>query len=368
MLPSFTNLSLGAKAPQASRTKYYEPSKGITKKTRDPHQPLPPGWTTYTNNAGDVQYTDGLIHTYTVAQAWIRYNKSQKEISDTDLCERNEAYGSISKELHRIRIINDMMQYVCTTGKTPSLVYLGAPDGSDSKFFQRQVRSHNQLKGTRLVAVNLAAIQRVDGTYDVEYITDTIENYMASVDDNTFSHAWLDTTSMEIDNELLWNTVRGTVDRIYLVVSLKGNSGYRSKEDSAIIVNTQCEFFGLSIKHQEAYCGITPKGGQSNKINMMLFTCKIEYAKILTTYHMNYNSIGAIIYIPKEMIENNIYEDGSIFEYINTYVGLVKGYDLVSAKWSIQFFDVFGNLLPDAFYITPSKAQKISIYNRSYFK
>lgn len=374
MLPNFANLSLDTRSSQRlSVTNDSAQSKGITKKKMT--KPLPPGWVAYNNNAGDVQYTDGTLHTYTVAQAWDRYNRKQEEAKSTPYheeshdiisCGRDEAYGSISKELHRTRIVDDMLQYVCATGHTPSLVYLGAPDGSDSQFFQRQVESHSALKGTRLVAVNLATIQRIDDTDKVEYITDTIENYMASVDDDTFSHAWLDTTSLEIDNQLLWNTKRSTVEKVYLVVSLKGNFGYRSKEDSVMILKTQCEFFGLSIKHQEAYCGITPNGAQSKKINMMFFTCKIENVKVLTVYDDNYNSIGAMIDVPIEIFSGSM-GDVAIFESKNAYLGLIKGYDMVSGKWSVQFFDLLGNLIPGVYQFETSRYQKVSPFLRSYF-
>lgn len=275
----------------------------------------------------------------------------------------NEAFGSISKSLHRLRIIEDMIAYGCSTGRKPSLVYIGALDGSDSKFFQEQINSHVALNGTRLVAINYAPIRRANDTPNVEYVTAALEDYMKSVDDNTFSHAWLDTTSLEIDNELLWNTTRSTTERVYLVVSLRGQFGYRSKEDSALIVKFQCDFFGLSIKHQEAYSGITSTGGQSNKINMLLFACNVQAGRTIAAYNAIYDRIGAMVDIPMHELANTT-ED--IFVYKESYLGIITGYDPILNMWSLQFFGSRGNLLPDRVNIAFSDKHRTAIFNRSY--
>jgi len=381
MFPTFHKLSIDTRTSQRVLTDNSEKQsdKGIQKHKRD-KESLPPGWWMYQNNSGDMQFTDGNIHTYTVRDAWKRYEKQKRMRGDLspdasdklDLCERTEDYGSISKELHRKRIVDDMVTYACETGHVPSLVYLGAPDGSDSQFFQRQMSLHDKLTNARFVAVNLADIQRIDDTDKVEFVKDTIENYMETVGDNVFSHAWLDTTSLEIDNKLLWNTVRSTIAKIYLVVSLRGNSGYRLREDSAMIVKTQCDFFGLVIKHEEAYAGINPQGGQSNKINMMFFGCNITGPRQKQpVYDQHYNLIGAMIDIPVDMTQSllpKITHDMNIFTHKNAYVGLIKGYNHMFNMWSVQFFDSHGNLLPDVFQTVPSARHTTSIFNRGYFK
>lgn len=325
-----------------------------------------------TRSVQEKRFTHAQPRAITKPKALERKQSNPQTQVFTDVIDRCDhwdgAYTSISKDLHRQRIVNDMRKYSCQTGRTPSLVYLAAPDGSDSHYFQRQIQTHVELRGTRLVAVNKKFdINLPPNTDKMQYVADTLENYMQSVESNSFTHAWLDTTSQEIDNELLWNTCRSTLDKIYLVVSLRGNSGYRSYEDSSMILKSQCEFFGLTIKHQEAYAGITPNGDQSSKINMVFMTC-LRTKPTKTDYDKNYNAIGALVDVKPDAINaSSKIMTTNIFLYGTYYIGLVKGYTPSTQTWLVQFFDQYGNLLPQVFTIARLGIIRTSIFSKSYF-
>mgnify|MGYP006872199221 CR=1 FL=1 len=157
--------------------------------------------------------------------------------------------------MHRIRIIEYRVRYVCRSPKRPSsLVLLAAPDGSDCDFFLREVKARKELAGTRLVAVNDKTIRQGsegddDGDVNISYVEHTtLEQLLTESPTAEVTHAWLDTTSKEIDNELLWNARRVTTANIYLVVVLQR----QQRSDAEMVLRIQCEFFGLQITHQEA--------------------------------------------------------------------------------------------------------------------
>ena len=379
MLPSLANLNIDAPTMRNDQVNPTEkPKRFIQKNPRQKKETLPPGWKAYTNGAGDVQYTDGNKHTYKITDAWDRYNKGGGEDAEDDAewpvqsCTRTEAYGSISKELHRMRIVEDMVRYVCDYDLSPSLVYIGAPDGSDSQFFQRQVNLRAELEGTRLVAVNTADIAHITDTEQVEYFKGTMENYLSKSAVDEFSHAWLDTTSNEIDNELLWNAQRCTRELVYLVVSLKNNQGRRSRQDSALVTQVQCNFFGLTIKHEEAYAGITPTKKPSPIINMMFTACKVDRAKRRSLFDGHYLSIGGMIDVPTSAVPNPTGEDrGGLFvrrrRKKEDYIALITGWDTASSMWSLHFFNDDGKLFSHTAQAHVWPNDRIYPFTRAYF-
>lgn len=271
-----------------------------------------------------------------------------------------------------MRIVQNMVKYVCDNGSEPSLVYLGAPDGSDSQFFQRQINLRAELKGTRLVAVNTANIARIVDTDQVEYVKGTMEQYLSTSKVDEFSHTWLDTTSNEIDNELLWNAQRCTRELVYLVVSLKSDSGFRSREDSALVTKAQCNFFGLTIKHEEAYAGITPLKQPSPRINMMFTACKVERTKRRAVWVKHYLSIGGMIDVPMNLLQNPIGEDRcDLFLHHgkgkSAYIALITGWDTTSSTWSLHFFNADGKLVGHTAQINQWSNDSIYQFTRKYF-
>lgn len=313
MLPNLATLHI---APQTRTRSGGSDNTSLTSK-KQKNEPLPDGWTVVPNRSGDWEYLspNKQFRTLSSKVVWERHragkdpppaDETEHVTAPTECQVEKGDYGSTAKDLHRMRILRDMETYTCenyANNLKVSLLYLGAEDGSDSLFFMQQIENNQLLKGATLTAVNRKNITKTFPGFSagtINYVENTtIEDYLDKYTGEGFTHTWLDTTSKEIDNKLLWDAQRVTTTKIYLVVALKDHTGYRLREHSYLVTRVQCEFFGLRIIHEESYAGITPDKKQSNKINMVFTTCDASGASNKNTWNENYKCVGWLTDVPR---------------------------------------------------------------------
>lgn len=330
---------------------------------------LPPGWTVRRRGIDKPEFVspDGLLFTFSVADAWRRYqrvlNRPQSPaefsspVDDADCNKFIGEYDSISKELHRLRIVKDMEQYACNNpGKPPVLVYIGAPDGTDSRYFDEAVRLRPALRGARLIAVNGERFTRKDGTQHVTYFEwQTIESYLKTAGNKECSHLWLDTTQTELSTRALWDAHRTTIEKVYIVLSMRKRP---NRDDSIMVTRLRCGFLGLTIKHEEAYAGSALENGQSNKINMVLTIAKVD-GRGYPEYSDAFDLVGQMVdvpvsskYISSKQLRHYLINSHNNNEYV---VGLVTSwepaYEPIGKAYAVEFYTNFGELRGDRIYI-----------------
>ena len=127
---------------------------------------LPPGWEERRNNSGDAEYYyDGLglrpsKFTFSKSQAWQFFNSGHgRQFGDLERLRQaanpgsmdvqsdgggsacgddggdEGAFGSLSKRLHRERVVRHLAADACATGRA-SVVFLGSPDMADARYFR----------------------------------------------------------------------------------------------------------------------------------------------------------------------------------------------------------------------------------------
>lgn len=305
---------------------------------------LPPGWTVRSYGIDKPEYVspDGMIFVFSVKEAWRRHATMPSAVGPTNTQTTNSlpdcnlsssgAYESISKHMHRVRIVKDMVKFACQTGESPVLVYIAAPDGSDSTYFDQEVRSNPSLKGTRLIAVNNGRFHRVRGNIDfgtqhVEYVEGTqMHEYLNNASEKAFTHTWLDTTNVDIECKTYWNANRTTKDMVYIVLSLRA----QRSDNLRYVVSTRCKFFGFRITHEEEYSGVS-SNGPSNQINMVFVAANVLSQKYQKSYDPLFDRIGCIMDVPVVNVElDSSFKDGIYTTSKNKTaqaVGFVTHYD-----------------------------------------
>ena len=317
--------------------------KGTTKHKNDP----PPGWSMRTNRVGDKEYVspDGRYYQRSLSMAWKTYQRTQRQqpeddrsfeiiASDDPFCTKIEAYGSISKELQRQRILFDMRDYRCrlTHSRTkPALVFLASPDGSDTQFFSNELAAIPSLADTKIVAINGGPITRREGTERVEFRDHTnLETFMNNSQTNSFSHGWLDLTENEVGTQLLFDSSRVCTDYVYVVQSLRTVQ----YADAITVMNAQCEAAGLRMRHSENYVGV------SNRRNMLFVS--LQRVREPRPYDDEFNRVGMLIDMPAAHM--NVAEGlvpPMVYDWHSTpyYVGFVLDYDPVKKMYQVSFYD-----------------------------
>ena len=313
---------------------------------------LPPGWYAKQNATGDTQYysPDGRYNEFSIPLAHKKYQSTKdREVFTPHVpqkdCHTTESFGSVSKSLHRLRILRDMEIYECETNKAPVLVYIAAPDHTDSHFFQREIQKRPGLKGTKLIAVNtqkLDDIEPLDGGVRIECIQGTLAAVLAEKDAGFCSHLWMDTTQNDIGNREIWDARRTTVSMVYVVLSLSRHT----LANTRITLSTQCDFFGLKIKHEEAYSG----KNNSNSINMVFVACKVNDQVQRQAFAEQFTHIGCplwhISYKDMKPEKKGTKLESQCYYYHDKkdqlLLGLIVGFDTRKMQWSLKMFNSGG--------------------------
>lgn len=254
-------------------------------------------------------------------------------------------YTSVSKLLHRQRIVLDMRSYV--VGKrAPSLLYLGNPDGTDSAFFQAAVDNGELPRSATFTAVNDGAFHpRVKKMHNVETSENTeILTVATNANAVSFSHVWLDLTEREPDPQLMHELNRVLTNAagrncVYVTLSKR----CRSYDDSVMVMSAMCDAWQFKITHVEDYQG----GEQTVKRNMMFFVLAgkgLASANATGAYINEKSIVGCIAWLRRRSWRNrNTMRHKSGVKY-DAHVGFVRAWRPTTTSYDVSFFNSDGHL------------------------
>lgn len=188
-------------------------------------------------------------------------------------------YDSLSKTLQRTRILANMQEFYADTGVAPSLIYLGAPQGADSAFFQEAVDTGKLPVNSKFTAVNCSTFDvRVKEMKNVAVVENALLlDVVASADARSFSHAWLDLTELEPEPSL-YVSIRRVLrdvesrDSVYINVAKRT----RTFDDCVRVLRSMCSTYAYQITHLEDYIGGSTK---QHKKNMLFVACRLVPTK-----------------------------------------------------------------------------------------
>ena len=304
---------------------------------------LPPGWKLTVNPSGDFEYVSEYATTRSftkapsksgIAQAWKRYRNHIQKADlppmtafgpqvDMDACrEGSGLFGSLSKTLHRMRVVEHMKSEWCRSSNPPSAAYIGAPDKTDSEFFQRTVDGGTLPTDTKFHAINKDAFYTGDGRLEFPnvsfYESTTMEDYLETSNDNDYTVIWLDFISKSVSYHTLWKACKSATTHVMLVLSLRTQSMLTVTR----VVDAISSSIGVSLSHCENY------SGASNVRNMAFF--EIDCSNFRPqAYTPQYEHVGSLIYISEEAGDDTMFrlECGGVGMYMCFCIGYLPSTD-----------------------------------------
>ena len=241
-----------------------------------------------------------------------------------------------------------MQRFAAGGAKTPSLLYLASPSGSDSVWFQQAIDAGQLPKKTRLVAVNHGDVATTATTRNVVVKAHTTIEHVLKTTTEMFSHVWLDLTCTELTTEMLWRVARVLQDSagrdcLYITLSKR----CRTLATQLAVTSAVCGALAFKISHVEDYAGASKATVLSTKRNMVMFVCAdaATAPRCQKEFDPNMESIGGLVYVP---IDHTRPSDTMVWrskrERYNHHVGFVRGYHCNPPRFQVSFFNIHGCL------------------------
>jgi hypothetical protein len=259
-----------------------------------------------------------------------------------------QAYDSVSKTVQRFRIFVDMQRFAAGGARTPSLLYLAAPSGSDSVWFQSAIDAGQLPASTRLVAVNYGDVATTAATKNVVVKSHTTMEQVLKTTADTFSHVWLDLTCTELTAELLWRV--GSVlddsvgrDCVYINLSKRG----RTFDTHLVVTGAVCDALAFKITHVEDYTGASKANAASQKRNMVFFVCSdvANAPRCQEAFDPNMEAVGGLVYVPYDHRRSpDTMERRSRGNTYDHHVGFVRAYRSSPPRFDVSLFDTCGRV------------------------
>ena len=182
------------------------------------------------------------------------------------------SFASAAKSCHRHIVANDVHAscHLAKHGGHASLVYISCPAHEDTLFFMSKLANAENVS---LVAVNRGTLPPIDttgfaGKVALRPCTELADVLVESTT-NSFTHGWLDLTSVDIGMELLRQAVRCCTERVYVVLNV--DRLHNGLEDTRERMKVRVSVFrGVTIDGEPVY------QGASGKKNMIFFTLNVS--------------------------------------------------------------------------------------------
>jgi len=272
---------------------------------------LPPGWKLTVNSSGYFEYASDYASTRSftkthsksaIAQAWRRHRHHTQVAEsapivdsvsrvDAGAClDGSGSFGSLSKTLHRMRVVEHLRLEWCHGIVAPSVAYIGAPDKADSVVFQGFVDDGTLPTETMFYAINHGTFS--ESAYQSEFPNvvfhenTSMQDFIEIGNNGVYTMIWLDFTSTMVDYYTLWKACQLARTHVMLVLSLRT----QSMSNVTRVVDAISKSIGVSLTHIENYRGL------SNVRNMAFF--EIECSERNTkTYKEQHENVGKLAYI-----------------------------------------------------------------------
>lgn len=276
---------------------------------------LPPGWRLTVNPSGDFEYSSEYASTRSfanapsksaIAQAWKRYRSHTKAVELTPMVvdsvprvyekacsDGSGSYGSLSKTVHRMRVVEHLRLERCRKSIAPSVAYIGAPDRTDSEFFQGLVDGGTLPPETTFHAINFGTFANSATRSEFPNVTfhenTTMEAYMETGSDDAYTVVWLDFTATNVSYYTLRKACQLARTHVMLVLSLRGQSVDLLTQS----VDAMSTSIGAPLTHVENYRGL------SSVRNMAFYDIDCSNFKP-KNYDKKHENVGKLAYISEE--------------------------------------------------------------------
>lgn len=320
---------------------------------------LPPGWEERRNNSGDAEYYyDGLglrpsKFTFSKSQAWQFFNSGHgRQFGDLERLRQaanpgsmdvqsdgggsacgddggdEGAFGSLSKRLHRERVVRHLAADACATGRA-SVVFLGSPDMADARYFQSRVDAGALPSSVVFHAVNRGEfVGDADGLRNVSFHPGVdLLAFLETQEANAHTLVWMDLTSTDVTYRELAAGCLAARETVMLVLSLRT----ATMKTTTPVVETMSAALGTTITHIENYQGL------SGKRNMAFYELDCSNYRH-RSYRDEFDSIGMLVYTiaDKRTPEADFRLTCRGVQYV---MNMCLDFDVNSNKFTILAFD-----------------------------
>jgi hypothetical protein len=181
-----------------------------------------------------------------------RLEQEQDEFCRERLEVEAEKYGSFDKRFHRERVVKRLVYDACA-GNSPSAVYVGSPDLSDSNYFQSKVNDGTLPTNVMFYAVNKDSFKGDTSRYpNIEFHPyTTLDKFLQTQSPNSHAVVWMDLMKRDIAYTELAAACNCSRETVMLTLSLRGTQiKYQSE-----VIRTISDAMRCLVKHAEEYTG-----------------------------------------------------------------------------------------------------------------
>jgi hypothetical protein len=319
---------------------------------------LPPGWKLAVDPTGYFEYVSEYATTRSfktapsksgIAQAWKRYRSHTRAVDLTPMVvdlvptvykeacsEGSGSFGSLSKTMHRMRVVEHLRLERCRKSIAPSVAYIGAPDKTDSEFFQGLVDGGTLPQETSFHAINYGTFAenatRSEFPNVMFHENTTMQDFMETGSDDAYTVVWLDFTGTAVEYYTLRKACQLARTHVMLVLSLRKQNVVNVTRT----VDAMATSIGVSLTHVESYRGL------SSVRNMAFYEidCSTFKSKNYTSEH---EDVGKLAYISEEAGNDKMFK--LTCAGVDMYMCFCIGYTPSTEKYTMVPYDTSRHLM-----------------------